>query len=121
MVIEFKNILAEIYQVLKINGTLFIRIPSGDSPFSRAIQYGDLTHKLTLGSLALRQICEEIGYKVVSIRSPAIPIKGLKLNQTIKRIFILISRALIYPFIKMILMDGEKVILSPNMVCILKK
>ena len=41
----FRNALRSAYRALRPSGRLIARVPSGDSPFSRAVQHGDATHR----------------------------------------------------------------------------
>lgn len=116
--IDFK--LLECFEVLKNNGELIARVPSGDSPYSRSIQNGDFTHKISLGSSMIKQIAISNGYEVKEIRSPYTPISGLGLKSFIRRSIIKTFRSLIYPIISNILMGGGKPVLSPNILFILK-
>lgn len=118
---DFRLILSDIHSCLRKGGLLWFSVPSGDSPFARAIQHGDLTHCQTLGSLAVQQLAVSLNYQVVSIRSPALPLRGLGLVTLFKRGLVQSLRAIIYPVINNVLMDGGKWVLSPTMVCVLRK
>ena len=120
-IVDLKLLLGTIRNFLSSKGILLFRTPSGDSPFSRAIQHGDLTHRLTLGSSAIHQLCCELGYEVLAIKEPASPIIGLGWSRLFRRLIIKTIRFLSYPIIQNIFMDGKKSVLSSNMVCILKK
>jgi hypothetical protein len=118
---DMKTFLLDSFQLLKQGGVVLARIPSGDSPFSRAIQHGDLTHRLVLGSSAVRQLALDAGFEVVSVRPPAFPLWGLSFLSFIRRALVASARYVIYPFIANVLMNGGKPVLSPNMVCVLRK
>ena len=120
-IVDLKLLLGTIRNFLSSKGILLFRTPSGDSPFSRAIQHGDLTHRLTLGSSAIHQLCCELGYEVLAIKEPASPIIGLGWSRLFRRLIIKTIRFLSYPIIQNIFMDGKKSVLSSHMVCILKK
>jgi SAM-dependent methyltransferase len=113
--------LSECSVILRTGGILVARIPSGDSPFSRSIQYGDVTHKTILGSSAIRQIATRSGFDVVSIEPAAFPVMGQGLRTFLRRSMVRIGRYLIYPIIKNVLMGGERPVLTPNLVFVLKK
>jgi SAM-dependent methyltransferase len=118
---DLRVLLGTLARCLKPGGLLVARVPSGDSPFSRAIQNGDLTHKTTLGSSSIRQLVESLPFEVMQIRGPAFPIRGLGFRKALKRGLVKVLRQLIYPFIKLILMGGMPSILEPNIVFVLKK
>lgn len=58
---------------LTVFGRLIIRVPSGDSPFSGHLMYGDITHRLNLGRYAFFQLAEIAGLEVVDVRNSAFP------------------------------------------------
>lgn len=118
---DLKQLLANLRAALRSGGCIFARVPSGDSPFSRAIQYGDLTHRMVLGSSAIHQLAQEAGFTVAGIREPAIPVRGLGALAWVRRFAIALVRRMAYPLIANILMGGGNPILSPNMVFVLTK
>ena len=89
---------------LRQDGQLIARVPSGDSPFSRAIQHGDLTHETIFGSSLIKQLAVEIGYSVKVIRSPAFPLLGLGFSTFLRRSLVSSARALAYPIIANVFM-----------------
>jgi predicted SAM-dependent methyltransferase len=117
--IELK--LIECFAILKSGGKLIGRVPSGDSPFSLSIQNGDMTHKSSLGSSMIRQLAMAIGFEVEVIRSPSLPIMGLGIKTLFRRLIIRIVRRLSYPFVINIFMGGGKLVLTPNLLFVLKK
>jgi SAM-dependent methyltransferase len=38
------------------SGAILLRVPNGDSPFGRRHQHGDMTHRVAIGEMMLRQI-----------------------------------------------------------------
>ena len=113
--------LEEIHEVLKPGGCLIARVPSGDSPFSRSIQYGDLTHRSTLGSSAVRQIGEWTQFSVEQVRAPVLPLTGLGARAFVRRFVVRVARAITYPLIAWLFMGGGSPVLSPNMVVVFRK
>jgi len=67
--------------LLKQKGWMLFRFPNGDSPFGRLNQHGDLTHVTALGSVAIMQLANATGLKVVSVRSERIPIVDVGLTR----------------------------------------
>ena len=116
-----RSLLCDAKLCLRRGGCLMARMPSGDSPFSRAVQHGDLTHRTVLGSSAMRQLAIGAGFEVVAIRAPSFPLRGSGWWSLARRAAIAVSRALIYPFISLVLMGGGNPVLSPNMLCVLRK
>lgn len=113
--------LKDIHERMRKDSVLLFRVPSGDSPFSRAIQYGDLTHSVVLGSSAAYQLAVRAGFEVISIRPPAFPLWGLGVLSFFRRAMVAGARCIIYPIVTHLLMGSGKPVLSPNMVCIFRK
>ena len=118
---DFQLMLSDIHTCLRKGGVLLFSVPSGDSPFARAIQHGDITHRQALGSLAVQHLAIALKYEVVSIRSPTLPLRGLGLVTFLRRALVQGLRAITYPVINNIFMDGGNWVLSPTMMCILRK
>jgi len=118
---DLQRAIAEAKLLLRSGGLIFARIPSGDSPFARFIQYGDLTHKTVLGSSAIRQIAGDIGFNVEQVREPTFLYFGLHLSAWIKRLIILFIRKLIFFFIIKLIMGNGSPILTPNLIFVFKK
>ncbi len=49
-------------QLLRLGGKMLMRIPNGKSPFSRHIQYGDMTHVSVLSDSIIGQISAPYGF-----------------------------------------------------------
>lgn len=118
---ELRSLLRSLALALKPSARLIARVPSGDSPFSRAIQHGDLTHRMVLGSSAIHQLVEGTGLEVVQIREPAYPVRGLGLRAFVRRGAVRILRSLLYPLMTHALMGGGSPVLEPNLVFVLKR
>lgn len=116
-----KTLLGALYTALRPGGLVLARMPSGDSPFSRAIQHGDLTHRTVLGSSSVHQLAQEAGFTVAYIRAPVTPLRGLGALVWVRRFAILIIRRIAYPVITKAFMGGGNPVLSPNMVFVLVK
>lgn len=115
------NVLVSLRNCMKPGGRLVSRVPSGDSPFSRAVQHGDLTHRLILGSSAVRQLAHEAGFEVVSVREPAFPLRGLGLRVFLRRLGVVAARRLLFPIITHAFMGGGQPVLTTNLVFVLVK
>ena len=118
---EFHQMLGEFTKVLKSGGKVIGRVPSGDSPFSVSLQNGDYTHKTYFGSSMISQFAISNNFTVDSIRSPAFPIYGMGLVSVTKRLFVSAARKFFYPLIIKIFMGGNKIVLTPNMIFVLRK
>lgn len=118
---ELIEMLRSLRGLLRSGGMVIARVPSGDSPFSRSIQHGDLTHRTVLGSSAVRQLALESGLDVVSIRQPAFPLRGLGSRVLIRRLLVVAARSVIYPIVTHALMGGGDPVLTPNLVFVLKR
>ena len=113
--------LLECYKVLKSGGRLVARVPSGDSPFSGPLQYGDFTHKTSIGSLKVKQYALGAGFNVESIRPPAFPLWGMGVKTFLLRTLISILRKITYYVLSNVFMGGDKLVLTQNLVFVLKK
>lgn len=117
---QLREFLTAIRRSLKASGLLLARVPSGDSPFARAIQHGDLTHQLILGSSAIEQLSDELGFEVVQIREPAYPVSGLGVISLARRVIVRGIRAIIHPLLASVLMGDRRFVLTPTLVFVLR-
>ena len=118
---DLREWLRRLHVCLRPGGKLIVRVPSGDSPFARAIQHGDMTHRLILGSSAVRQLAAEAGFAVESIREPAFPLRGAGVLSFLKRLGVSAARAIAYPVIANVFMGGGAPVLTPNLLFVLQK
>lgn len=118
---ELHQSLRDMATCLKPGGLIVGRVPSGDSPFARAIQFGDITHKTILGSSAIRQIAARCGFDVLQVREPAFPISGQGLIPLLRRGVVKIARAIVFPVLRSIFLGNAQAVLTPNMVFVLRK
>lgn len=116
-----RNMLVSLRDCMKPGSRLISRVPSGDSPFGRATQHGDLTHRTVLGSSAVRQLAHEAGFEVVSVREPAFPLRGLGLRVFLRRLGVVAARRLLFPIITHAFMGGGQPVLTTNLVFVLVK
>ena len=79
---------------MKSGALMIARVPSGDSPFARAIQHGALTHRTVLGSSAVAQLAHQTGFEVVQVREPVFPLRGLGIKAMLRRLAVLAVRRL---------------------------
>lgn len=106
---------------LRPGGMLIARVPSGDSPFGRAVQNGDLTHLLALGSSAVHHLAATAGLAVVRIEGAALPARHLGPVRFLRRGAVLAARRLLFPFIRVVLMGNPGAVLEPVMTFALRK
>jgi SAM-dependent methyltransferase len=114
-------VLSQILKILGLGGIVLARFPSGDSPFSRAYQHGDITHRSCLGSSAVRQIAAASGAIVVSLRAPQLPLRGLPLRSKARRMGVILASTPLYWFISRVIIGNPTVVLSPNLIAVLKR
>lgn len=115
------QLLTSARSMLKNGGRIIARFPSGDSPFSRAIQHGDMTHKSIIGSQMVHQIASACGFDVVQVRPPVFPLAGIGLKRLVRRLPIAVARSLISKAINLIFNDNQPRVLTPNMLVVLEK
>jgi len=102
-------------------GLFVARFPSGDSPFSRAIQNGDVTHQTTIGSGMVEQLALAGGFEVMQIRGPVFPLTGMGLKRLVRRLPVAMARALIGSILRLAYFDNDPHrVLEPNMVVVLR-
>lgn len=107
--------------ILKPEGLLIARVPSGDSPFARAIQHGDLTHATSLGSSAIAQLAGRSGFDVLQVREPAFPLLGAGPLAFIRRAIVYALRRISFKFIGTVLMGNRHAVLTPNLMFVLRR
>jgi SAM-dependent methyltransferase len=118
---DIKSFLLDAGQLLRPGGVVLARVPSGDSPFGRAIFHGDITHRTALGSSAVRQLASQTGFDVLDIGPPRFPIRGLGLVRAIRRSGIRFAQTIIARVINLVFHDGQPRVITPNLVFVLKK
>ena len=117
---EIAGLLEAVRPHLKLGGRLIARFPSGDSPFSGAIQHGDVTHKTEIGSGMIEQIAIANGYNVLQVRGPAFPLTGLGIRRMLRRAPIKGCRALIGSLCRLIYFDNRPRVIEPNILAVLQ-
>ncbi|WP_329742488.1 class I SAM-dependent methyltransferase [Dyella sp. A6] len=105
---------------LSNDGRILIRIPSGDSPFSGRIMYGDITHKTLLGTTALRQLAPQANLELVATYPPALPILGLGLQRAIARIMVATARKIATAIINATFHGNRHGVVTSNLIAIFK-
>jgi len=118
---QLAELLKSVSKVLAVDGLFVVRLPSGDSPFARYIQHGDITHRMTLGSSAIRQLAESFDMKVVQIRSPALPLRGIGLRRALRRLGVLAVRWLLTHCIRKAFHGNQLTVITANMLVVLRK
>jgi len=68
---EIRNNFSLIRTLLKPTGTLILRVPNGQSPFSGRVQYGDVTHETVLTPGKIEQLCKESGLVLIEAKNQA--------------------------------------------------
>jgi len=114
------NLLEQIRCLLKQGGLFIARIPSGDSPFSGAIQYGDITHRTILGSSAVRQLAAIIGFDLIQVRSPVLPLRGVGILRAFRRMGVLLAQEIVGKFISVVFQDNRHTVITANMIFVFR-
>jgi SAM-dependent methyltransferase len=120
-VADIKSFLRDAGELLKRGGVLLARIPSGDSPFGRAIFHGDITHRTALGSAAVRQLAAQSGFEVMDIGPPRLPIIGLPPVRAIRRCCIRLAQTIAARLINLVFHDGQPRVITANLVFVLRR
>lgn len=102
------------------DGRILIRIPSGDSPFSGRLMYGDITHKTLLGTTALQQLATLAGLELVATYPPALPILGLGPKKTVERATVAIARKAAALLINATFHGNRHGVVTSNLIAIFK-
>jgi SAM-dependent methyltransferase len=118
---DLEVLLESIHRALRPGGRLLARVPSGDSPFGRAPQHGDLTHRLALGSSAVRQLAVRHGFVVEDIGPPRLPLFGVGLRRAARRALLLTAQKSIGWIVRMAFHHGEPLVITSNLVFVLRK
>jgi SAM-dependent methyltransferase len=112
-------LLERIRDLLATDGRLILRFPNGDSPFGRMIQHGDPTHVTTMGQFKLVYLARNAGLRVVEIRAPALPLRGVGLVSLIKRAGVKLGRYFVARLLSILYYGGKRISLETNYVAIL--
>lgn len=118
---DLREMWNSIRRLLKPGGALVARVPSGDSPFARAMQHGDLTHQTVLSTSSIEQLADELGFDVAQVRAPAFPLSGIGLRSMIRRFAVVLVRSIVYPITRHALMGGGRLVLTPDLIFVLRK
>jgi 2-polyprenyl-3-methyl-5-hydroxy-6-metoxy-1,4-benzoquinol methylase len=118
---DIKSFLLDAAELLRPGGVVLARVPSGDSPFGRAIFHGDITHRTALGSSAVRQLASQTGFEVTDIGPPRLPIFGFGPVRALRRGAIRLAQTIIARFINLVFHDGQPRVITANLVFVLKK
>lgn len=102
------------------DGRILIRIPSGDSPFSGRLMYGDITHKTLLGTTALMQLALLVGLDLVATYPPALPILGLGPRKTVERAMVATARKVITRLINATFHGNRHSVVTSNLIAVFR-
>ncbi|MHB0921335.1 MAG: class I SAM-dependent methyltransferase [Thiomonas delicata] len=105
---------------LSDRGRILIRIPSGDSPFSGRVMYGDITHKTLLATTALQQIAPLAGLNLVATYSPALPVFGFGPRKAVERAVVTVARKLITFLVNATFHGNRHGVVTSNLIAIFK-
>lgn len=107
--------------LLKPQGRIIARFPSGDSPFSLGMQNGDITHRSHIGRGAVLQFCLATELTAAQIRHPSLPIRGLGPRRMLRRALVSAGRWVVRQFVRKIFFDGIPRVVDPNMLVVLQR
>lgn len=108
-------------RLLKHGGCILARVPSGDSPFGRAIFHGDLTHKIALGSSAVGQLAAICDYELLVVGEPKLPMFGVGLKSGFKRMLVKGARSITSGLINVVFHDAQPRVITSNLMFVLRK
>lgn len=118
---ELSNLFAQIHRLLKTKAIFLLRVPNGDSPFGRAYQYGDFSHKTVLCSENIHYLAQENCFSVRNLREPSLPKHGIGLFRLLRWQGAKMIRKIVGLTISYGYFSGSIKILSTNLVAVLKK
>jgi hypothetical protein len=118
---EIVTLLASVARSLADGGIFLARFPSGDSPFARATQYGDMTHRTVIGSGIIEQLAQAANLDVVQVRPPVFPLLGLGVRRFCRRLPVALLRAVASKAINLAFNDNQPRVMTPNMVVVLRR
>ncbi len=116
-----EEVLRDVRAALRPGGCLLARVPSGDSPFGRGTLHGDLTHRLALGSSAVRQLAVRGGFTVADIGPPRLPLRGVGVRRAVRRALILSMQKPVAKFINLVFHHGHPLVITSSLVFVLRK
>ena len=114
------KLLEQIHCLLKAGGVFIARIPSGDSPFSGPLKYGDITHRTILGSGAISQLAAMTGFDLVQVRSPVLPVRNIGMLRALRRIGVILVQKIVGKLIRVAFQDNRRSVISSNMIFVFR-
>jgi SAM-dependent methyltransferase len=114
-------VLVRIRDLLQPGGRFIARFPNGDSPFGRMIQHGDPTHVTTYGRHKLIYLARNADLRVLEIRAPALPLRGVGILSACKRAGVKLGRRLIERVLSILYFGGQRIALDSNYVAVLSR
>ncbi len=112
---QLVGFLRDLRLLLTAGGVLIARVPSGDSPFSAAIQNGDPTHAPPMGSGAIRYLAMQAGFTSVATRAAALPVRGSGVRAACRRLLVHCCDRACHSIVR-VLMRNRHAVLTPNLV-----
>lgn len=115
------DVLVDLRRRLRPGGVLLARFPNGDSPFSRASQHGDVTHRTTIGSGKLRYLAQTTGFEVTYCGATSLPVLGAPLNKAAYAVVARPLRWVIDKFLALLYLQRTDVRFTANLTAVLRK
>ncbi len=116
---DLSEALTHLRELLAPEGKLILRFPNGDSPFGRLSQHGDPTHIQTIGRQKLEYFAHRAGLRIIDIRAPALPLRGVGFARGLRRCTVQMGRAAFEWLISLLYFGGRRIPLDPNYIAIL--
>ena len=118
---EIERTIRDVRNLLRPGAIFLARMPSGDSPFGRSTLYGDITHKTTLGTSAIKQVAMLHDFEFVHTLAPALPLFGLGLKRFLRRSILQLVRKMVALAINVAFHDAQPLIIDSNLIFALRK
>lgn len=118
---ELESLLESARRALRPGGCVLARVPSGDSPFGRAIYHGDLTHRCALGSSAVAQLAATHGFRLDDVGPPRLPLRGVGVRRAVRRGLVLLAQKVIGRVINVVFHHNQPRVITSNLVFVLRK
>jgi cyclopropane fatty-acyl-phospholipid synthase-like methyltransferase len=116
--IEFNDLLKEIYRSLKKNSYFLFHTNNSDSPLFGSIRYGDITHKASYNESSLNQILVSNSFSKLSFFESGPFVHNIK---SLIRFFLWKIIRQIYNFFYIVESGSSKKILTMNLFCYARK
>jgi len=115
------RVLTDLRSRLRPGGVLIARFPNGDSPFSRASQYGDVTHQTVIGSHMARYFAQTTGFDVEYCGPTSLPVLGAPLHKAAYAVVVRPLRWAIDKFLALVYLQRTDITFTNTLTVVLRK